>query len=295
VRKSTMGLVVALLCCASASAQQTQRGQPGSLREIIPGHYMFSSGDLNSGIIATSEGVVVFDALDSEAVARAERAAIADTIRQPVRFLVSSPYHNPYSKGNIAYADVWKIGHELYRTDLVRQLERDKASPEEQKARLPDQTFSDRVTLYLGGKEIRVLHLGRAHTQGDSILYVPQDRIVYLSEVFSAGQFLFMNDGYGLDWLKTVEAALSLDADIFVPGHSSLPADPKQSRDEFLRYRQMLVDVRDSVAQAIARGVPEDEAVATIQWPQYEKLRGYDAQRPNVIRRLYRQLTGALP
>jgi glyoxylase-like metal-dependent hydrolase (beta-lactamase superfamily II) len=295
VRKSTMGLVVALLCCASASAQQTQRGQPGSLREIIPGHYMFSSGDLNSGVIATSEGVVVFDALDSEAVARAERAAIADTIRQPVRFLVSSPYHNPYSKGNIAYADVWKIGHELYRTDLVRQLERDKASPEEQKARLPDQTFSDRVTLYLGGKEIRVLHLGRAHTRGDSILYVPQDRIVYLSEVFSAGQFLFMNDGYGLDWLKTVEAALSLDADIFVPGHSSLPADPKQSRDEFLRYRQMLVDVRDSVAQAITGGVPEDQAVATIQWPQYERLRGYDNQRPNVIRRLYRQLTGALP
>jgi hypothetical protein len=50
-----MGLVVALLCCASASAQQTQRGQPGSLREIIPGHYMFSSGDLNSGIIASSD------------------------------------------------------------------------------------------------------------------------------------------------------------------------------------------------------------------------------------------------
>ena len=249
--KSTIGLVVALLCCASAYAQQTQRGQAGSLREIIPGHYMFSSGDLNSGIIVTSEGVVVFDALDSEAVARTEREAIANTIRQPVRFLVSSPYHNPFSKGNIGYADAWKIGHENYRTDLIRQMEKDKASPEEQKARLPNQTFRDRITLYLGGKEIQVLYLGRAHTRGDSIVYVPQDRIVYLSEVFSAGQFLFMNDGYGLDWLKTVETAAGLGADIFVPGHSTLPADPKQSREEFSRYRQMLVDVRDSVAQAI--------------------------------------------
>src|SRR6516162_9218514 len=289
-----VGLVVVLLCCASAHSQQTQRGQPGSLREIIPGHYMFSSGDLNSGIVATSEGVVVFDALDSEVVARAEREAIANTIRQPVRFLVSSPYHNPFSKGNIAYADVWKIGHEAYRTDLVRQLERDKASPEEQKARLPNQTFRDRMTLYLGGKEIQVLYLGRAHTRGDSIVYVPQDRIVYLSEVFSADQFLFMNDGYGLDWLKTVETAAGLDADIFVPGHSPLPADPKQSREEFLRYRQMLADVRDSVQQAITRGVTEEAAVATIQWPQYEKLRGYEAQRPTAVRRLYRQLTGAL-
>jgi glyoxylase-like metal-dependent hydrolase (beta-lactamase superfamily II) len=294
VRKSTIGLAVVLLCCASAHSQEPRRGQAGSIREIIPGHYMFSSGDLNSGIIATSEGVVVFDALDSEAVARAEREAIADTIRQPVRFLVSSPYHAPYSKGNAVYADVWKIGHELYRADLLRQLERDKASPEEQKARLPNQTFRDRITLYLGGKEIQVLYLGRAHTRGDSLVYVPQDRIVYLSEIFSAGQFLFMGDGYGLDWLKTVEAAAALDADIFVPGHNPLPADPKQSREEFLRYRQMLVDVRDSVQQAIARGVTEEQAVATIQWPQYEKLRGYEAQRPTVVRRLYRQLTGAL-
>lgn len=293
--KSTIGLVVALLCCASAYAQQTPRGQAGGLREIIPGHYMFNSGDLNSGIIVTSEGVVVFDALDSEAVARTQREAIANTIRQPVRFLVSSPYHNPFSKGNVSYADAWKIGHENYRTDLVRQMERDKASPEEQKARLPNQTFRDRVTLYLGGKEIQVLYLGRAHTRGDSIIYVPQDRIVYLSEVFSAGQFLFMNDGYGVDWLKTVEAAAGLGADIYVPGHSTMPADPRQSREEFSRYRQMLVDVRDSVAQAVGRGVTEDQAVATIQWPQYEKLRGYDAQRPTVIRRLYRQLTGALP
>jgi glyoxylase-like metal-dependent hydrolase (beta-lactamase superfamily II) len=290
-----MGLVVVLLGWASAHSQEMQRGQTGSMREIIPGHYMFSSGDLNSGIIATSEGVVVFDALDSEAVARAEREAIANTIRQPVRFLVSSPYHNPYSKGNAAYADVWKIGHELYRTDLVRQMEKDKASLEEQRARLPNQTFRDRITLYLGGKEIQVLHLGRAHTRGDSLIYVPQDRIVYLSEIFSAGQFLFMNDGYGLDWLKTVETAAGLDADIFVPGHNPLPADPKQSREEFLRYRQMLVDVRDSVQQAITNGVTEDQAVATIQWPQYEKLRGYASQRPVVIRRLYRQLTGALP
>src|SRR6266550_3851805 len=293
--KSMIGLVVMLLCCSSAYAQQTQRGQATGLREIIPGHYMFSSGDLNSGIIVTSDGVVVFDALDSEAVARTEREAIANTIRQPVRFLVSSPHHNPFSKGNIAYADVWKIGHENYRIDLIRQMERDKASPEEQKARLPNQTFRDRITLYLGGKEIQILYLGRAHTRGDSILYVPQDRIVYLSEVFSAGQFLFMNDGYGLDWLKAVETAAGLGAEIFVPGHGPLPADPRQSREEFQHYRQMLVDVRDSVQQAIARGATEEQALATIHWPQYEKLRGYDAQRPTVIRRLYRQLTGALP
>src|SRR5262249_58271880 len=122
VAKSAIGLGVKVLWLASGFPQPAQGGQTSSIREIIPGHHLFSSGDLNSGIIAASDGVVVFDALDSEAVARAEREAIANTIRQPVRFLVSSPYHNPYSKGNAAYADVGKIGHELYRTDLVRQM-----------------------------------------------------------------------------------------------------------------------------------------------------------------------------
>src|SRR5207247_7575820 len=72
-----------------------------------------------SGIIATSDGVVVLDALNSQEVARAQREAIASTIRQPVRILASSTFHNNYSKGNVAYADVLKIGHENYRTDLL--------------------------------------------------------------------------------------------------------------------------------------------------------------------------------
>jgi len=71
--------------------------------------------------------------------------------------------------------------------------------------------------------------------------------------------------------------------------HSLLPLHIFETR-----YRQMLADVRDTVAQAIARGVTEEQAIATIQWPQYEKLRGYEAQRPTAIRRVYRQLTGAL-
>jgi cyclase len=255
---------------------------------------MYNSGTLNSGVIQTSEGVVVLDALNTEAVARAQRDVIANTIAQPVRFLVSSTHHNNYSKGNIAYADVWKIGHENYRTDLLASMQRQNVSAEEQKARLPNQTFRDRITLYLGGKEIQVLYVGRAHTRGDSIIYVPQDRIVYLSELFFSDQFLFINDGYGLDWLKALDTVETLGAEIFVPGHGPIPSDPRESRQALGQFRQMLVEVRDAVQKEIARGATEDQAVATIRWPQYEKMQGYDAQRETAVRRLYKQLTGVL-
>jgi glyoxylase-like metal-dependent hydrolase (beta-lactamase superfamily II) len=303
--KATLGVLLLLVGGVSAFSRQAPpapaaqaaatRTATGSLRQLIPGHYIYSSTTYNSGIIVTNEGVVVLDALNSEAVARAQREAMASTIRQPVRVLVSSTFHNNYSKGNVAYADALKIGHEHYRTDLLELMQREKVSAEEQTARLPSQTFRDRMTLYLGGKEIQILYVGRAHTRGDSIIFVPQDRIAYLSELYFADQFLFIADGYGLDWLRALDAVEALGADIFVPGHGPVPADPRETRQGLQRFRQMLVDVRDAVQKEIARGATEDQAVAATRWPQYEKLQGYDAQRETAVRRLYQQLTGKLP
>jgi len=149
------------------------------LREIKPGYDVYLHGDpalgvsstFNSGIIVTSEGVVVLDALGSEAIARQAREAISRVTSQSVCFLISSPFHQPFTGGNAVYADAFKIGHEHYREDLLRLLQR--PSAEERRKKLPDVTFRDRLTLYLGGKEIQVLHLGRAHTRGDSIVFVP--------------------------------------------------------------------------------------------------------------------------
>ncbi len=179
-----------------AIAQQASTDdRSGGLRQIIPGHYVYLHTDdtpgvsstFNSGIIVTSDGVVVVDALGSEAIARQVRGAISGVTAQPVRFLVSSTFHGRFTGGNAVYRDAFNIGHEHYRADLIGLL-RD-ASPEQQAAQFPDQTYRGRVTIYLGGKEIQILYLGRAHTRGDSIVFVPADRIAYLSEVFNFEEF----------------------------------------------------------------------------------------------------------
>jgi glyoxylase-like metal-dependent hydrolase (beta-lactamase superfamily II) len=278
-----------------ARLKPAERNRTGTLRQLIPGYYVFSSTSFNSGVIATSEGVVVLDALSSEAIARQEREAISSVIKQPVRFLVSSTFHNNYTWGNVAYQDVIRIGHENYRTDLIAQMQRDRTSPENQKARLPQVTYRDRLTIHLGGKEIQILYLGRGHTRGDSIIFVPQDRIAYVSELFFSDQFLYINDGYGLSWLKTLDAIQALAADILVPGHGPIPQDPKESREGLHRFRQILVDLRDAVQQEISRGATEDQAAAMIKLPQYEKMQGYTSQREVAVRRMYQEMTGKLP
>jgi cyclase len=276
-----------------------QAAATGSLKQIVPGHFVYVSSNggrfFNSGVIVTDEGVVVVDALESDAVGRAEQAAIAGVTRQPVRYLVSSSFHDPYSKGNTAYRDAFRIGHENYRAGLLDQMKRGNVAADEQKARLPAETFRDRVTIHLGGKEIQVLHFGPAHTRGDSIVFVPQDRIAYLSEVFFADEFPNMAQGFGVSWLRVLEQVETLGVDIFVPGHGPLPADPRATRASFQRMKQILVEARDAVQNQLRNGATEDRAAAAVTLQQYESLPSYAAQREVVVRRMYKELTGNLP
>ena len=294
-------IVVALYGGTTAQTQTPaadSAARTGSLRPIIPGHYVYATNNggrlFNSGVVATNDGVLVFDALDTDAIARAEREAIANLIRQPVRYLVSSPFHDPFNGGSAVYADVFKIAHENYRAGLMDQMQRGKVPADVQRARLPNATFRDRMTFYLGGKEIQVLHFGSAHTTGDSVLFVPQDRIAYLSEVFFNEEFPNMAGGYGVSWVKALDALRALDADIFIPGHGPIPDDPKQTRAALDRARQILVDARDGIQSEIARGATEDQAVEAVKLDQYSKLYAFMGQREVVLRLIYRELKGTL-
>jgi len=286
-----------VLALAGAVASQAP-AVPGSLRQIIPGHYVYTVNNnsrlFNSGIVATSDGVLVFDALETDAFARAERQAIADTIRQPVRYLVMSPFHDPFNGGIAVYADVTKIAHENYRAGLIDQMQRGNVPADVQRLRMPSATYRDRMTFYLGGKEIQLLHFGNAHTKGDTVLFVPQDRIVYMSEVFFNEEFPNMGGGYGVSWVQVLDTVRALDADIFIPGHGPIPDDPKQTRAALDRARQILVDARDGVQNQIAQGATEDQAVAAIKLDQYSKLFAFGNQREVVLRRIYKELKGTL-
>lgn len=274
-----------------ASAQASRNLPAGTLEQIIPGHYSYNANNFLSGVIVTNEGVVVIDALGDEATAKHERQLIASVIKQPVRYLISSTFHDNYTLGNVAYQDAIRIGHEKYKADLL-DLMKDEPAAEQQK-RLPHLTYQDRMTLRLGGKEIQILHIGKAHTRGDSIVFVPQDRIVYMSELFFYDRFPWMNSGY-VDWINAIDIALNLDADIFVPAHGKMTRDPRESRQGLIRSRQILVDARDAVEKEIARGATEDEAVARVQLAQYKDLSGYQQQRETVVRRTYEDLKGTL-
>jgi cyclase len=278
-----------------ANAQGPSDPQTGTLQQIVPGYYAYTSGPRISGVIVTSEGVVVIDALSNEAMATHERQLISTIVGQPVRYLISSSFHGNYSRGNGAYQDVIRIGHEDYKADLLGLLEADNVPMAEQEARLPDLTFRDRMTLHVGDKEIQIIHVGPAHTRGDSIVFIPEDRIVFASEAFFYERYPFMNSGY-LNWIHAIDMILNLDADIIVPGNGEWAFnDPQVTRQALLQSRQVLVDARDAVQREIAQGATEDQVATRVLLQQYERLTGYEPQRAVMVRRMYQELKDTLP
>ncbi len=290
---------ILLVMPACLPAQELDRSY--GLREIKPGCYVYLHGDdtpgvsstFNNGIIVTSEGVVVMDGQRTEAITRTVRESISKVASQPIRFLINATYHAPFTGGNAVYADTLRIAHENCRSDFLNLL---KDAPEsERMKKIPQLTYNERMTLYLGGKEIQILYLGRAHTRGDSIVFLPADRIAYLGEIFYLDEFPYISEGYSADWLRTLEAAEALKADIFVPGHGFLPKDLKESRAWIHRQWQVLKDVRDAVQKQVERGASEDEAVRSIDLPQLKKFKGYERALEIAVRRIHRELTVGLP
>jgi cyclase len=279
------------------SAQEYDRSY--GLKELKRGYYVYLHGDdtpgvsstFNNGIIVTNEGVVVIDTQRTEAIAAKVREAISRVTSQPIRFLISSTPHNPFTGGNAVYADTFKIGHENYRTSLLKLLQKDS----ELKKKLPNQTFSERLTLYLGGKEIQIIYLGKAHSQADTIVFVPADRIVYMGETFYSDEFPYISEGYSSNWMRAIEVAEALKADIYVPGHGFLPKYLNDTRAGLRSHWQMLKDVREAVQKQVARGAAENETVSAIDLPQFKKFKGYERALEIAVRRIYREMTARLP
>ena len=154
---------------------------------------------------------------------------------------------------------------------------------------VPTLTLSDRMTLFRGEREIQILHPGRAHTAGDVVVYLPEERVLMTGDLLLQG-IPFMGDAYVADWVGTLRALAELDVDVVVPGHGEPFTDP----EVMVHLGELLADLWDQAAGLHAEGVPVDQALDRID------LSGHNANYRNpqaavshlTLQRIYDVLNG---
>lgn len=287
---------LSVLFLTSALAAAALELPEGKLHRLSPDVYAYTlahdvSGEalLNvSGIVVTSEGIVLFDGMPNDESSRKLRQAAEGLGRGPVRFLVMGSWApGDRTSGNNVFRDLTLIAHRDARAKLVEYW----AGRKEPAPQLAHVTFTERVELHLGGKRLDIIYLGRGHAPGDAVLHLPDEGIVFASELFFNRVFPGLRTGYSQEWVAAIDRIKALKAPLVIPGHGDV-ADADTLRARLDEFRQSLVDVRAEVEKLHKSGRTVDQAVGELQLTRYRDWQLTALLKERNVRRLYDEFAG---
>lgn len=273
------------------------------VQELAPGVYSYeqlrSAGEERfttvSMFVVTDEGVLVADGQGSVEETRRLVEHIGRITDQPITTVVICSDHGDHTGGNSAFpADAELIAHptsaENLRASAAAAAEREGSAP----VVLPTRLVEDRETIEMGGREIQVLFLGRAHTGGDLMVYLPDEKVLFMSEAYLHRVFPAMRSAYPSEWVATIERAQAMDVDVYVPGHGFV--DPPEVLEEELEvYRRAVVRVIDEASRLHAEGLSLEEAQEQATFGDLETWSLRSSQGARAIQQVYAELNGELP
>jgi len=246
--------------------------------------------------VVTPEGVLVADGQGDVAATKGLVDAIAKVTPKPIKYVVICSDHGDHTGGNAAFPPgVSYIVHPTSKAILDRQAEGRGGRGGTPSWRLPvgAQLVSERNPLTLGGEAIEILFLGRAHTGGDLSVYLPRQKILFMSEIFLNRVFPAMRSAYPGEWLAALTKAERMDVSIYIPGHGFTETGGV-SREALRAYHKALEAVIAEATRLHNAGVPVEDAIKQANWGEYASWTLAKSQGPIAIRRVYEQLDGKL-
>ncbi|MCX4777359.1 MBL fold metallo-hydrolase [Streptomyces sp. NBC_01264] len=246
----------------------------------------------NAGFVTGGGRTLLVDTAATERRALALRAAVLAAGAPLPRTVVNTHHHGDHTYGNGVFApEALVLAHENARSEQLaagRQLEL--IWPANDFGALditaPDLTYRDRMTLHVGETEVRVLHPGVAHTTGDSIVWLPGQRVVFTGDLVFAEGTLFLAMGSLAGSLRALELLRSLGAETVVPGHGPL-TDPGayEATERYLRY------VAELAREGRAKGLTPLEAARRADLGEFGAWRESERLVAN-LHRAYAELAG---
>src|SRR5439155_1645869 len=132
----------------------------------------------------------------------------------------------------------------------------------------PNVTYKDKKVIDLGGREVQLLFLGRGHTNGDTVVYLPSEKIVCTGDLMELGP-AYMGDGQFDEWIASLESLKKMDFEIVLPGHGTPCKDGKQRITAFQGYLRDAVKQTDQFRK---QGLTAEQAAQKIDLSAYKEM-----------------------
>jgi glyoxylase-like metal-dependent hydrolase (beta-lactamase superfamily II) len=241
---------------------------------------MVSGEGGNVAAYVTDEGVVLVDDMFDRNHADV-LAQVKSITARPLRYVFNTHQHDDHAGGNfkmLPLAEV--IAHRNVRTNLADIKEPYYQDTPGTPIGLPRVTFSNELAVHLGGKEVRAVHFGRGHTNGDAIIYFPEVRAVHTGDLMLALRggggrqgaqarprppgvpvyVDYVQGGSFIDWSRTLDGLLSLDFDTVIPGHG-----PVSTKADVVKFKTDLETMRARLVSLIKGGTSKAELVKILE------------------------------
>ncbi len=277
---------------------------PTGLIEVAPSVFGYIqpggvTGVSNGGLIVGGEGAIAVDALFVPRMTRAYLQAIRRATKKRVSHLINTHHHIDHIGGNQFFRSAQIVSHVNCRQEIIRfglplellqrVIPQFAAEVAQIEITLPTLTYAGQMTLHLDDRPVELLYLGPAHTPGDTLVYLPREKVLFAGDIafhyVVPGPF----DCHVSGWIRVADRIADLDVETVVPGHG-----PIGTKRELREMRDYLALVRREARRSFQAGEPQDEAARKLkvggyytQWANPERL-------PLLVQRLYMEFRGEI-
>lgn len=279
-----------------------------SFTEVGDGLWAFTAeGDPNSGVIIGDDSVMIVEAQATPRLAGKVIEKVREVTDKPISHLVLTHYHAVRVLGASAYGADQIIMSDKARAMVVERGQEDWDSEFQRFPRLfeghesipgltyPTTTFNDSMTVYLGNRRVDIKHLGRAHTAGDAVVYVPDQNVMFTGDIVEYHSACYCGDGHFNDWGGTLDAIKAYDVDSIAPGRGDALVGKELVEAAIANTRDFVESTYRPAAKVAARGGSLKDAWDAVREacdPKFKDYAIYEHCLPFNVARAYDEARG---
>ena len=245
--------------------------------------YIFRYGNHQAMFVVTPEGVIATDPIGYGRPQASETYVdeIRKVTKQPIKYLVYSHHHFDHIAGGKPFkaAGAKIIAHKRVRERL--DILKDPATVP------PDEVFSNKRTVQLGGTTLELTYLGLNHSDSSIVMRLPKEKIVFAVDSIPNGSIsgLAMIDSYPLEWEASLKRLAAMDWERLIPGHPGQPGSRLGTKKDVQDYLEFLQYASAEVKEVARNGKCWQPAEKEVMLSKYSSWPGYEMARPYVVRR----------